>query len=120
MSNLKRALLLSVALWISFTDSAAAATAGDNALTNLTRGAINVLTGWVEVPKNIGELKNQAGWGAALTWGFARGIGYGFVRTVAGAYEVLTFPFPAPPGYQPVMQPEFVFDETHSDAVGHP
>ena len=110
MSHTKRALVLSVGLLLSFPASAHASDA--NPIGKLSRGAINVLTGWVEIPKNIGDNKQKAGWGAALTWGVLSGVGYGFVRTVAGAYEVLTFPFPAPPGYAPVMQPEFVFDNT--------
>ena len=81
-----------------------------NALRKLTRGGVNIITGWVEVPKRIRETSREQGAGAGWTWGLLRGLGYGFVRTVAGAYEVVTFPFPAPADYAPVLQPEFVFD----------
>lgn len=84
---------------------------GAKAFTKLTRGAVNVLTGWVEIPKRIQETSQDAGAFAGFTWGLLRGIGHGFIRTTAGGYEVLTFPFPAPPDYEPVIQPEYIFSE---------
>ena len=79
------------------------------ALSKLLRGVTNVVTGWVEVPKRIHETTERSGAGAGFTYGFVRGLGYGFVRTAAGAYETVTFPFPAPPDFRPVMQPAYVF-----------
>ena len=79
--------------------------------TKLGRGFANVITGWVEIPKRISETSNAQGMASGATWGLLRGLGYGFVRTAAGLYEVFTFPFPAPPDYEPVIQPEYVFLE---------
>jgi len=84
---------------------------GGRALLKFTRGFVNIVTGWVEIPKRIYETSQTAGTAAGFTWGTLRGIGYGFVRTVAGLYELFTFPFPAPPNYEPVIQPEYVFIE---------
>lgn len=81
------------------------------AFTKLTRGFVNIITGWVEVPKRIQETSQTSGAAAGFTWGLLRGIGHGFIRTAAGAYEFFTFPFPAPPGYEPVIRPEYVFSE---------
>ena len=80
----------------------------------LGRGIANVITGWVEIPKRIAETSNTQGMAAGLTWGLLRGMGHGFVRTAAGFYELFTFPFPAPPDYEPVIQPAFVFWEESS------
>lgn len=88
---------------------------GAKAFTKLSRGGINLLTGWVEIPKRIQETSAESGNAAGFTWGLLRGIGHGFIRTAAGAYELVTFPFPAPPDYQPVIQPAYVFD---SDITG--
>ena len=82
---------------------------GGKSFVKLTRGATNTLTGWVEIPKRIQETTQTSGAWAGFTWGLLRGIGHGFVRTAAGLYEVVSFPFPAPPGYESVIQPEFVF-----------
>jgi len=79
------------------------------AVTKLGRGLINIVTGWVEIPKRVYETSQTQGAAAGWTWGIVRGVGYGFVRTAAGFYEFFTFPFPAPPGYTPVMEPEYVF-----------
>ena len=81
------------------------------AFSKLGRGAVNALTGWVEVPKRILETSDQSGYFAGFTWGLLRGLGYGFVRTAAGGYEILTFPVAAPPDYEPVIQPEYVFSQ---------
>ena len=87
------------------------------AFSKLTRGFVNIVTGWVEVPKRIQETSQISGAAAGFTWGLLRGIGHGFIRTAAGFYEFFTFPFPAPPGYEPVIQPEYVFttDGTAAD-----
>ena len=86
------------------------------ALTKVTRGFMNVITGWVEIPKRINETAQQSGAAAGFTWGLLRGIGYGFIRTAAGLYEFVTFPFPAPPGYEPVIQPEYIFTDEASSS----
>ena len=79
------------------------------AISKLLRGLVNVITGWVEIPKRVHETTEQSGPGTGFTWGLMRGFGYGFIRTAAGGYETVTFLVPAPPGYQPVMQPAYVF-----------
>ena len=75
----------------------------------LARGVTNLVTGWVEIPKRVNETTNKSGALSGFTWGLARGLGYGFVRTIAGGYETITFPFPAPPDYRTVIQPPYVF-----------
>ena len=82
----------------------------------LTRGFVNLVTGWVEIPKRVHETSQTSGTAAGFTWGLLRGIGHGFIRTAAGGYELVTFPFPAPPGYTPVIQPEYVFTEPPATA----
>ncbi len=82
----------------------------------LARGFTNVVTGWVEIPKRINETTNQSGALSGFTWGLVRGVGYGFIRTAGGAYEVVTFPFPAPSEYRPVMQPPYVFSRESADS----
>ena len=79
------------------------------ALGKLARGVVNAVTGWVEVPKRIRQTSQTSGTAAGFTWGLLRGLGYGFIRTVGGIYETATFPFPAPPDYRPVIQPDYVF-----------
>ncbi len=100
-----------VALWMVTGGTPAAAEPMDagKAFTKCTRGFINIVTGWVEIPKRVQETSQQSGAAAGFTWGLLRGLGHGFVRTASGFYEFFTFPFPAPPGYESVIQPEYVF-----------
>lgn len=77
----------------------------------LGRGLANILTGWIELPKNIYDVSVEDNPLAGLTIGLAKGIGMTIVRTGAGIYEVITFPFPIPEDYGPVLEPEFVFSE---------
>ena len=87
-------------------------TGGSKAASKLLRGVVNTVTGWAEIPKCIQEDAQDAGMGAGLTWGLLRGVGHGLVRTAAGVYELVTFPVPAPPEYEPVIDPPYVFSFT--------
>ena len=80
----------------------------------LSRGFTNLVTGWVEIPKRIMETTGTSGAFAGWTWGVIRGMGYGFVRTAGGLYETVTFPFPAPTEYRPIIRPTFVFSADES------
>ena len=75
------------------------------------RGLANILTGWVELPKNIYDTSVEDNPLSGLTIGLAKGVGMTIVRTGAGVYETVTFPFPIPEGYAPVLEPEFVFNK---------
>jgi putative exosortase-associated protein (TIGR04073 family) len=75
----------------------------------LGRGLANILTGWIELPKNIYDTSVEDNPLSGLTIGLAKGVGMTIVRTGAGVYETVTFPFPIPEAYCPVLEPEFVF-----------
>ncbi len=74
----------------------------------LGRGVSNVLLGWVEIPKNVArEWRNTEPFTGTIV-GLIKGFGWGIARTMAGFYEVVSFPFPIPRSYEPIMYPEFV------------
>ena len=77
--------------------------------TKLGRGVANILTGWVEIPKNIYSTSVQDNAFAGVTLGLAKGVGMTLVRTGSGVFETVTFPFPLPENYKPILQPEYVF-----------
>jgi putative exosortase-associated protein (TIGR04073 family) len=81
------------------------------------RGVANFVTGWVEFPKQIYLVGRNEGWLRGSTKGPVDGLGMFGARTIAGAYEVLTFPLPIPPAYQPMLKPEYVWQ---SDPYGSP
>ncbi len=81
-------------------------------VTKLFRGIANAATGWMELFKQPIVTGQEQGAGIGLTWGLIKGIGYAVARSVAGGYEIATFPLPIPEGYKPIMQPEYVLSDT--------
>ena len=97
-------LALAAVLLVGVAGPAFAGDAGQK----LGRGIINLITGWVEIPKQMSiQGQETNGWDAA-TKGFAKGIVYAFARTTVGAYEIISFPIPVPESYRPIITPEFI------------
>jgi putative exosortase-associated protein (TIGR04073 family) len=83
----------------------------EKAFTKLGRGLANIMLGWAEIPvtfdkgvkkgKPLGYLL-----GVAPVLGTARAV----MRTSAGVYEVVSFPFSSREvNYEPILEPEFIF-----------
>lgn len=83
--------------------------AAQGALNKLGRGIVNTFTGWLEIPKGVVDESKANNIFTGLTVGTIKGLGLGLVRTGAGVYEALTFPFPIPEGYEPIVKPEFIY-----------
>ncbi|MBN1526673.1 MAG: exosortase system-associated protein, TIGR04073 family [Candidatus Omnitrophica bacterium] len=107
MKGLLKGIIICVAI-LMLVNIATASYAQDPAK-KLGRGLANVLTGWIELPKNIYDTSVEDNPLSGITIGLAKGVGMTIVRTGAGIYETVTFPFPIPEGYTPVLEPEFVF-----------
>jgi putative exosortase-associated protein (TIGR04073 family) len=106
MNRLRLAGVLAVLVVLGAQPARAESMEAGKAFTKGTRGLINLVTGWVEIPKRIHETTIESGAAAGFTWGLLRGLGRGFIRTAAGAYELVTFPFPAPlPSSNPPRTP---------------
>ena len=71
-----------------------------------------------EIPKSIQDIFYEEGPLAAVTYGILDGIYKCTLRTVAGAYEVITFPIPFPADYAPIVEPEFLFSPDDEYVVG--
>ena len=83
-------------------------------LRKLGRGLANVTTGFLEVPGRIVEETRKRPPVEGWALGFVEGVGGIIPRELVGVYEVVTSPFPAPPDYRPILEPEFPwghFDE---------
>ena len=95
---------------------APSAYAQNDAAKKLCRGAVNVLTAPVEVPKQAraywveGAQKTDhiLVWiGSGIAWGVVQGV----KRMGSGFWDIVSFPFEKPAGFEPLMKPAFVFDE---------
>jgi len=60
------------------------------------RGLTNVLTCWIELPKQIHLGSQEANPVTGLAWGLVKGIGLTGLRGGVGIYEAVTFPIPYP------------------------
>lgn len=97
--------LLTTLIMISMVSPVFAENAGDK----LGRGGINLFTGWLEVPKQIGDTSHESNVFIGITGGTLKGIGYGAARMATGAFDAITFPIP--PYGKPIMEPKYVFSE---------
>ena len=77
----------------------------------LGRGLSNTAFGWLEFPKGIQDVGEQNNFIAVITWGSVYGLGRTVARTLAGAYEIVTFPVPIPKDFQPLINPEFMLGD---------
>ena len=73
----------------------------------LGRGLTGILWGVLEVPGNMVQEGREHGVLYGATVGLFMGAGKLVARELIGVYEVVTAPFQAPPGYQPILEPEY-------------
>ena len=77
----------------------------------LARGIINIATGWIEIPKNIYDTSVESNPFMGITFGTIKGAGMTVVITALGACDTVTFLFPVPKDYAPILEPEFVLSK---------
>ncbi|MDX2175334.1 MAG: exosortase system-associated protein, TIGR04073 family [Candidatus Sumerlaeia bacterium] len=83
----------------------------------LGRGVSNVLFGWIEVPRNIAKEWRKTDPFTGTILGTVQGVVWTVGRTLGGVYDVVSFPFPIPNDYQPLMEPEFVLPTVWGDRL---
>jgi putative exosortase-associated protein (TIGR04073 family) len=80
----------------------------------LQRGFLNIALSPIEISNELSkEVKNDT---LPPSWfaGLGRGSIFAVGRALAGVYEMVTFPFPWPEKYKPVLQPEFAWQKLPS------
>jgi putative exosortase-associated protein (TIGR04073 family) len=82
---------------------------GNKALNGFT----NIITSWLEIPKNIINTTNDSN----IFWGLSGGTAKGIInmagRVGVGAADVITFPLPT----KPIAQPEYIWDDFDVDTT---
>ena len=71
------------------------------------RGFANTTLGILAIPGQMTAQTRERGYAAGLPLGFGMGLGWFVASEVLGVYEILSCPFEAPPGYKPILEPEF-------------
>lgn len=86
-----------------------AVASADGAGAKLSRGAVNTLTGWAELPKQVIDRSSSDNPYLGMTYGLADGLSNGLHRTLYGAWDSITFL--VPPHEKPALQPETLIAE---------
>ena len=87
-----RAVLIAVAVWLL----AAPVVRAQDPIHKMGRGVVNVLTGWLEMPKQVHLGAQEDNPVTGLVHGTLKGVSLTILRTGIGLYEAVTFPFPYP------------------------
>ena len=74
------------------------------------RGLAGMTCGFLEVPGNIVKVYRERGPAWGFTLGFVQGLGMIVVRELVSVYEFVSAPIEVPPGFEPIIQPEFPWD----------
>ena len=78
------------------------------------RGVVNVLTGWIELPKQMHLGSQEQNPITGLGRGLLKGAGLTVLRGGVGLYEALTFPFPYPKAfsspYEQMELPDYAWE----------
>ena len=81
--------------------------------TKLGRGICNMVTFPLEIPEQISRMNNSDGPFAASTVGVLKGVGWSIGRACVGVFETVTFMFPVPKHYEPILNdPEYFLENS--------
>lgn len=70
--------------------------AAQDPIHKMGRGVVNVLTGWIELPKQLHMGSQEDNPVVGLGSGLLKGAGLAVLRMGTGVYEAVTFPLPYP------------------------
>jgi len=94
-------IVIMATLWVNLSYA-------DGAFIKLGRGLANTFTGWIEIFTTLHESCLEHDYIVGYFYGLPKGAVRAMLRTIAGVYEVVTFPIPIPADYESVIEPEFV------------
>ncbi|MBN1493203.1 MAG: exosortase system-associated protein, TIGR04073 family [Candidatus Omnitrophica bacterium] len=78
----------------------------------LGRGVGNIATSVLEIPYQIDIAWDEYSVVGGTAVGVSKGVINFLERLGTGLYDTITFPIAKPAGFEPIMQPEFVFNYT--------
>ena len=103
-------LVLAISMWGS-----PAVVWAQDPIHKMGRGVVNVLTGWLELPKQLHLGQQEDNPVIGLGTGLMKGAGLTLLRGGMGLFEALTFPVPYPKGfaspYEQMELPDYAWEE---------
>lgn len=109
-SVLRRRLVAGLLVLLLVAALPAAATARDSSARKAGRGVANLSLGVLAIPGQMVATTRERGPFMGATWGLVKGAGSFVATELVGLFEIATFPFETPPGYKPILDPEFPWD----------
>lgn len=107
----KYLLALGVAVFVLTGLVSSALAEEDNAFTKFGRGMANIVISPGEFYTQPVLLSKNNASSTSIFGGLLKGAAMFVAREAVGVYEVLTFPFPLPKGYRPIIEPATTFTD---------
>ena len=79
---------------------------------NVSQGVANIVTGFIEIPKNIINISHDQNIFLGLSWGTLRGVIHAVSRTVVGGAELISSPFAS----EELISPAYVWERFSEDS----
>lgn len=102
-------MVLFISTGVAFAEDELAEDVVQEMSTKLNRGILNILTGWVEVPRQILKAGHDKAWWAAVPVGLPSGAMMALGRTGVGAFETVFFFVPIGEDYDAILEPAYVW-----------
>ena len=105
-------IVLALAFFLAFATQLHAADIASEGtpVRKLQRGFLNIALSPIEISRELDSEKKVDSFIPSWIIGIGRGSFYAVGRALTGVYEILTFPFAVPAGYEPIVQPEFAWE----------
>ena len=111
-NKLSIAVILSCSLLASQAANADSASCGSCFTSKVSQGTANIVTGFVEIPKNIVNISHDQNIFIGVTWGTLRGVVHAVSRTLVGGVELISSPIAT----EELISPAYVWERFSEDS----
>ncbi len=110
-NKLSIAVILSCSLLASQAANADSASCGSCFTSKVSQGVANIVTGFIEIPKNVINISHDQNILVGITWGTLRGVIHTVGRTLLGSAELITSPIAT----EEFISPAYVWERFSED-----
>lgn len=110
-NKLSVAVILSCSLLVSQPANADSQNCLSCFTSKVSQGVANMVTGFIEIPKNIINISHDQDVFVGITWGTLRGVIHTVGRTLVGGAELITSPIAT----EELMSPSYVWERFSED-----
>jgi putative exosortase-associated protein (TIGR04073 family) len=111
-NKLSIAVILSCSLLASQAANANSSSCRSCFTSKVSQGAANIVTGFIEIPKNVVNISHDQNIFVGITWGTLRGVTQAASRTLMGGIELITSPIAT----EELISPAYVWERFSEDS----